>query len=123
MVVDLGDGNDTFTGGTGVETITGGAGADVFKFTASNSPPGSADTITDFVHGTDKLDFSGLMTTSFEWLGSGALSSSAGHSQARFDDATKTLQVDINGDGVVDITIKLTGVSASDLTASDFIWS
>ena len=58
-----GDGNDTLIGGTGQDTLTGGAGADVFDFnTVNESGVGSAvrDTVTDFLSGVDKLDFSTL---------------------------------------------------------------
>lgn len=57
-----GAGNDTITGGLGLDTMTGGAGADTFSFVATaaqtNDPvAGNYDTITDFVVGTDKLQF------------------------------------------------------------------
>jgi len=56
-----GSGADTLTGGLGADTLTGGAGADTFAF-AKGSTGGVdgtviADVITDFVVGTDKLQF------------------------------------------------------------------
>jgi hypothetical protein len=53
---------DTITGGTGVDTMTGGAGADTFAFAAGDSSAviGDKDIITDFVAGTDKLQFTGV---------------------------------------------------------------
>jgi hypothetical protein len=62
-VIIGGTGADTIDGGKGADTLTGGAGADTFKFTsaaaanASGATFGQADVITDFVIGTDKLQF------------------------------------------------------------------
>ena len=58
-----GAGNDTLIGGTGADRLVGGLGADTFVYAAINqSGVGAAtrDVITDFVSGTDKLDFSGI---------------------------------------------------------------
>lgn len=59
-----GAGADTLNGGKGADTLTGGAGADTFSFTgtagsADNGADGAAvaETITDFLVGTDKLQF------------------------------------------------------------------
>jgi len=56
-----GDGNDIITGGVGNDTLTGGAGADKFVYTTaahSNAVTAAVmDTITDFLSGTDTLDF------------------------------------------------------------------
>jgi serralysin len=54
-----GKGDDMLHGGTGADTLSGGAGADVFRFKAADdSPLDARDSITDFVSGTDWLDFS-----------------------------------------------------------------
>ena len=50
-----GDGADRLAGGAGSDSLTGGAGNDVFVFAAHS---GTVDTITDFSHGADRLDFS-----------------------------------------------------------------
>jgi len=53
--------NDTIQGNGGSDKLTGGAGADTFTFrAASESNSTSPDTITDFVHGTDKIDFTAI---------------------------------------------------------------
>jgi Ca2+-binding RTX toxin-like protein len=56
--LDGGAGNDTLNGSAGNDTLTGGAGADAFAF--SNYPDAtSADRITDFASGTDKIRLDG----------------------------------------------------------------
>lgn len=56
-----GAGADTITGGAGADTLTGGAGADVFRYNTIATTTGAAgvnvDRITDFVAGTDKINF------------------------------------------------------------------
>ncbi|MFN7169072.1 MAG: S8 family serine peptidase [Pannonibacter sp.] len=53
-------GADRLTGAKGNDTLTGGAGADVFVFNAGDG----TDTITDFVRGQDKLEFTGDIAAS-----------------------------------------------------------
>jgi Ca2+-binding RTX toxin-like protein len=63
--IDGGAGNDSIDGGTGVDTMTGGGGTNVFVFsdvdtdanTVASTVTAPNDIITDFVSGTDKLDF------------------------------------------------------------------
>ena len=45
-------------GGLGNDTLTGGAGSDYFVFNTTPNTSSNKDTITDFVSGTDKLEFS-----------------------------------------------------------------
>lgn len=53
--------NDTIIGGYGQDTMSGEAGTDTFVFFDTfDSQVGSADTITDFVHGTDKISVSAI---------------------------------------------------------------
>jgi hypothetical protein len=60
MIVGM-NGNDTLKGGGGADRLTGGAGNDVFSFgAAADSTPTAADTITDFQHGVDKIDFTNI---------------------------------------------------------------
>lgn len=62
-----GTGADTLNGNQGADTLTGGAGIDTFSFTAtaganaSGATFGQADIITDFVTGTDRLQFAGVV--------------------------------------------------------------
>ncbi len=59
-IITGGDGADTLTGGAGADTLTGGAGADIFNYDITEANIiGTANTnkITDFVAGTDKIQF------------------------------------------------------------------
>ncbi len=54
-----GSGADTITGGAGADSLTGGAGADDFVMVAADA----GDTITDFLAGTDDIDYNtGLLS-------------------------------------------------------------
>ena len=57
-----GSGADLIKAGTGVDTLSGGAGTDTFAFAAGSNGAvfGQADVITDFVIGTDKLQFTNV---------------------------------------------------------------
>jgi Ca2+-binding RTX toxin-like protein len=59
-----GPGDDTITGSVGPDQVTGGTGADIFRYAAgaSGGTDGAAvaDVITDFLAGTDKLQFTGV---------------------------------------------------------------
>ena len=62
--IKTGTGDDVITGGPGADILTGGAGSDDFKYTDANalgsvveSNSASADSITDFLSGTDELKF------------------------------------------------------------------
>ncbi|RJF95529.1 DUF4214 domain-containing protein [Noviherbaspirillum saxi] len=65
-VLKGGAGADTINGGKDVDTLTGNGGEDIFVFVgtagagSSGTTFGQADLITDFVVGTDKLQFSGV---------------------------------------------------------------
>ena len=63
--LDGGTGDDILDGGKGGDVLTGGAGADTFVYNAVSDSPFAAgwdgwDEITDFTHGQDKIDLSGL---------------------------------------------------------------
>ncbi len=117
-------GNDSLVGGAGNDVLTGGAGADAFVF---NTLSGGTDTITDFngLNGVlrvgDQMRFEGLLSGTFAYIGADGFAG-IGNSQARVDGGN--VLVDSNGDGTVDITIGLTGLtSALQLVASDFVFT
>jgi Ca2+-binding RTX toxin-like protein len=102
-----GAGGDRLIGGTGNDTLTGGTGADTFVYDARGF---GQDTITDFVRGTDKIDLSALVIADFATL-------------QRFisaNGADAVIAFSFN-DAFENIVIK--NLSASALTASDFIFN
>jgi Ca2+-binding RTX toxin-like protein len=122
-------GNDVLDGGAGKDTLSGGAGADRFVFSAiGHSAVGAnADRITDFSHAQgDTIDLhlidantavSGNQTFSF--IGAAAFTDHAGELHATIAGGVTTIAGDVNGDGVADFNITLTG--AITLVASDFV--
>jgi len=117
-------GNDTLYGAGGNDTLVGGTGADRFVFNASSS---GTDTISDFnqIDGGasegDLLEFQGLLTGTFAWLGTGSYTGT-GNTEARL--VGDTVTIDTDGNGSTNITIRIMGLdSATDLTASDFLFT
>lgn len=136
--IDAGTGNDTIRGsdsadvikaGLGTDILTGNGGADVFDFDKplDSRSGGAFDTITDFTRGEDLIDLSTIDANTkvannqaFTLIGSDSFHRIAG--ELRYDlsvpGATKVFG-DVNGDGVADFEIQLTG--QHNLTASDFV--
>jgi serralysin len=90
-----GAGGDTITGAGGADALRGNGGADTFVATVG----GGADTIADFVVGTDKID-----VTAF------------GGYQSIVQDGLDTLVTVAAG-----VSFRLTGVSAGTVTAASFV--
>jgi Ca2+-binding RTX toxin-like protein len=131
-------GNDKITGGTGADVLTGGSGNVTFIYNApSDSTPANHDTITDFTHNHDKIDFTniaginashGIPTFQGKLTGSGNLTLNA-HSVALLEvggntevlvNTTNTAEfVSANDVSHADIEIVLVGISLG-LTATDF---
>ena len=131
------DFNDTLTGnasanvlegGLGADTLAGGLGADIFRYTsATDSGLGAlGDIITDFDAGTngtavDHIDLSAFAVGTFSFLGAETVAFTAsGSTQAHFNDATKILEIDSDGDSVADMNIQLDAVVLADLDQNDF---
>jgi Ca2+-binding RTX toxin-like protein len=113
-----GAGNDVLTGGGGKDSLTGGAGADAFIFTAlTDSAVAAPDLITDFTWADgDYIDLSALDANSilagdqaFSFVS--AFSKQAGQAMLSYDATTKitTFSADVNGDGVADFVLQITG--------------
>lgn len=123
-----GDLADQITGGGGNDLLTGGGGADSFRYADLVS---GNDTLFDFSGLTafgggagqgDKLAFIGLLDGTFDYIEDASFSA-LGDSQARFAGAN-TLQVDTDGNGTLDITLTVQGLTvATQLVNGDFLWS
>jgi len=129
-IVETGDGDDAITGGLGADSLIGGGGRDVFIYRADEeSGVGAAlrDVIDDFDAGgagdaVDVLDFSAFAVGDFAFLGGETADfDGAGSTQARFNDATKILEIDADGDAQVDMEIELTGTDGAALDDGDFV--
>jgi len=133
-ILNGGTGNDTLNGGAGQDTLTGGIGNDTFVFSlATDTAVGATrDTITDFtrsgVSGSDKIDLRGIFGgATGEFIGTNALATTANQvsvSQGTGADAGNTI-VEGSNDATpaAEFQIVLTGVNATTLTASDFIFA
>ncbi|MBP2160300.1 MULTISPECIES: calcium-binding protein [Asticcacaulis] len=98
-----GNGNDTLKGGAGNDSLTGGGHADDFVFEAAGV--NGTDTLADFVHGTDRLVFTGadygfaaghVLTAAQFTVGSAPVGAGA---QFVLDPATGRLWWDADGTG------------------------
>jgi Ca2+-binding RTX toxin-like protein len=129
-IINGGDGADKINGAGGADILTGGAGNDVFKYTkASDSGLGTAaDRITDFVIGSDRLNFTGIDANAglagdqaFAFVGTGAFSG-GGVGSIRYQNSGADLlvQVDVDGNGTADMEIILEGQSGQTLSAGNF---
>jgi Ca2+-binding RTX toxin-like protein len=63
-ILNGGAGNDILVGGAGNDNLTGGVGSDTFLFNIAANTLINKDTITDFVSGTDTLQFNHSIFTS-----------------------------------------------------------
>jgi serralysin len=89
-------GNDTLTGGLGLDRMNGGGGRDVFDFNRvvdTGHTLATADVISGFVHGGDRIDLSTLDANAsvtgnqaFTFIGAAAFSGNA-TGQLRFESA------------------------------------
>jgi VCBS repeat-containing protein len=123
-VLDGGYGSDFLAGGAGADTLTGGEGSDAFIYTsASESSTGALrDVITDFdANFTDQIDLFTLINGDFGFLGDETQVFDGFSAQARFNNQTKILEIDSDGDTTVDMEIELQNVDIADLDDSDFV--
>ena len=127
-VIQGGAGNDWLNGGAGADRLTGGAGADQFVFSAvSESTAPVRDVITDFIHSQgDVIALTAIDANSvaggnqaFAFIGTSAFSGAAGQLRYEMSGGNTLVSGDVNGDGVADFQVQLTGLMA--LTGSDFL--
>lgn len=113
-----GAGNNSLAGGTGKDVLTGGAGADCFVFSTAPNAATNLDTVTDFAHATDKLQFSvavyaGLNpggTADQFWSAAGATSAHDVTDRLVYNSTTGALYYDADGlGGTAAVQIALIG--------------
>lgn len=109
-------GNDTLIGGAGSDWLVGGIGADLFVFNARGHFDRATDTIADFTRSMDKIDMRGM---GFSYIGTAEFSRDAGQVRYSVQQGTAVVSVDVNGDGIADLTIRLLGVTM--LSGNDFL--
>jgi len=125
-----GDEDDVLTGGEGRDNLGGDAGAAVFVFARlahSGTTATKADSIVDFTSGDALTDLSRIDARStnptpndaFTFIGSAAFSNVAGQLRFSVVGTYVLVEMDVNGDSVVDSAIRLNGLTG--LNASDFV--
>ena len=105
-----GEGDDTLEGGSGNDTLTGGSGNDTFVMSKPASMSYTETRITDFAQG-DRID---LTAWNANFIGEAAFTGSSqvpGPAQARVrtDMSDTTLEIDGNGDGWADHSVRIAG--------------
>ncbi len=115
-----GSGNDSLFGGLGKDTLTGGVGSDTFVFNTLASASTNLDTVTDFVHLTDKLQFSAAVfsalgqswTATQFWSAPGATSGHDADDRLVYNSSTGALYYDADGSGLdAAVQVALIGTS------------
>ncbi|ABL66316.1 M10 family metallopeptidase C-terminal domain-containing protein [Chlorobium phaeobacteroides] len=120
-------GNDVLIGGSAADNLTGGDGRDIFLYNSvSDSSINSADVITDFTGGADKIDLSGIDANSIEEgnqsFDSVILDGSDtfyAQGQLRFDSVTGILYGNTDNDTAPEFSVRLLGVT--NINASDIV--
>lgn len=131
--INGGNGNDKITGYGGADILAGGSGADQFRILGQNDSGtgAAADRITDFVIGTDFLDFrlydtdpvtAGVQNPGFSFIGTNPFNHT-GAAEIRFGYSAGNIlvQVDVDGNNTVDMEIVLQGLNGQTLTSGDFL--
>jgi serralysin len=129
--INGGNDNDKIAGNGAADVLTGGSGADVFKYrnVADSGLGVLADQITDFLIGTDRLNFVRIDANAavagdqaFSFIGTAEFAAN-GQGQIRYTNSGADLQVriDSNGDGLADMAIVLQGLAGQTLTVADFV--
>jgi D-alanyl-D-alanine carboxypeptidase len=124
--LDGGDGRDFLSGGNGRDFLAGGAGRDIFDFDSiweTGKSDTTRDVITDFVHGQDTIDLSGIDANShrrgdqhFQFIGDAAFSGKSGQlhffllDEAGASNDRTIIEGDINGDRTADFQIEISGI-------------
>ena len=114
-----GDGADTLSGGAGIDTLSGGAGTDLITIGAGDQATGGADADT-FVLGTGGTatitDFDAVSRV--ERIDLRAFETVRGMADLTLKDVTGGVSVGVDG-----TTLMLRGLTRSQLSAADFLFS
>ncbi len=132
-------GDDTLNGGTGADALFGNSGVDImtggpdlrtdrfifFNMSETGVGEGNRDIITDFQTGLDRIEirrFDADTTQGgrqgFKFIADAAFSNTAGELRFEQTGGNTIVQGDVNGDGLADFEIELTGTIA--LVEGDF---
>lgn len=123
-----GGGDDTLISSYGTDILRGGTGADTFRFELALFQDGAniRNVIADFAKGTDVIDLSSIDADrntfgdqAFTFIGTAAFSGTAGELRSFQKGGDTRFEIDVDGDGVLDLSITLIGLVT--LTADDFI--
>jgi Ca2+-binding RTX toxin-like protein len=127
-----GAGNDVLIVNEAVNRLRGNGGIDKFQLRSiEDSTPGHADTLADFLRGTDKIDLSWLDGNSaldgrqsFDFIGTAAFSPdpAQANGEIRYTLVGADVHVfgDVNADGAADFQLILSGQTA--LAQADFLF-
>jgi len=124
------DGDDTIDGGAGNDLLTGGVGIDYFRFTTVIGTA-NIDTVTDFVHGTDKLQLDATIFKKFAGTigpintgnfvsGSSSVKPIDANDYLLFNTKTGALYYDADGNGKGAMIQFATITGVTDLNSADF---
>lgn len=109
-----GAGDDMLDGGHGSDVLNGGLGADTFLFgSVHDSRPGRSDTIADLTNADainlHKIDADRTQDGNQDFDLVGSFSHTAGELTLTFDGTNTLLEGDVNGDGITDFRVAVTG--------------
>ncbi|UVF18680.1 CAP domain-containing protein [Microvirga terrae] len=117
-------GDDTLNGNGGRDVLWGRQGYDTFVFDTASEANG--DTVSDFVHGADRIGLSGIDANTrvsgnqaFTFIGAQSFHKVAGELKAYQSSGNTYVAGDVNGDGVADFAIKALGAHV--FASADFV--
>jgi serralysin len=123
-----GGGADILIANQAANRLTGNGGSDTFRWaSATDSAPGSADTIVDFLSGSDRIDLTAIdadtrsaANDAFHWIGSAGFGGAAGELRGEVIGGSLHIFADANADMIADFEIILANQTA--IAPSDFIF-